>query len=200
MARTQTQTRTEVRTKTRVRALQDSTVHFMRETEECGASWTHILREAEVICAMQLVDWFEVAIHVKGQKKPIAGVRFTVDWNTFEAMLESAGEDYDDALLDGYDRPGSITETIAAMREYIDAIRAECDVSNVQAWYRPSQKRIDELGIDRVNQLLGRGPISAEQRKKWDEEYALVEEARTEKGTSTEVVGSDLQEVKHSAW
>jgi len=198
MATTQTKTKTEVRTKTRVRVLQEAAEHFMRETEEAGASWTHILREAEVICAMQLVDWFEVIVHTK--TGPVAGVRMSFDWQTHEAMLESAGEDYDDALLDGYDRPGSVTETISALREYIDAIKAESDVTAVNAWYQVRQARVDELGIKRVNQLLGRGDITPEQRKQWDEQYTLVEEARAKKGTSTEVSASDLPEANHSAW
>jgi len=198
MARTQTQTKVEVRTKTRVRVLQETAEHFMRETEDIGASWTHILREAEVICAMQLIDWLEVIVHTKDE--PIAGVRMTFDWETHEAMLASAGEDYDDALLDGYDRPGSVTETIAAMREYIDAIKAECSVTDINAWYHVRQTRVDELGIERVNQLLGRAEVTPEQRQQWNVEYAIVDEARTKKGTSSEVTGSDLEEIKHSAW
>lgn len=198
MATTQTKTKTEVRTKTRVRVLQEAAEHFMKETEGAGASWTHIFREAEVICAMQLLDWLEVIVHTNAE--PIAGVRMTFDWDTHEAMLESAGEDYDDALLDGYDRPGSVTETISALREYIDAIKAECNVTAVNAWYQVRQIRIDELGIERVNQLLGRGDVTPDQRRQWDEDYAVVRNARAKKGTSTELSASDLPEAKHSAW
>jgi hypothetical protein len=198
MATTQTKTKTEVRTKTRVRVLQEAAEHFMQETEEAGARWAHILRESEVICAMKLVDWFEVILHTKDE--PVAGVRMSFDWQTHEVMLESAGEDYDDALLDGYDRPGSVTEAVSALREYIDATKAECEVTVVQAWYQVRQARVDELGIERVNQLLGRSDITPEQRKLWGEQYTLVEEARAKKGTSTELAASDLPETNHSAW
>ncbi|MEL6203608.1 MAG: hypothetical protein AAFR39_14775 [Pseudomonadota bacterium] len=200
MASTQTHTHTEVKTVTRVHALTGVAEHFMDQTAEAGASWTHIRKNVKVIIALQLIDWLEVSLHVKDEPKPIAGVRWAVDWDQHEAILVNTSEDYDPALLDGYGRPGSATETISAMREYIDAIKAECDVSKVEAWYRPNHARILEYGEDRFYELIGRGVPSAEERKRDREDYAHVQAAKNEKDSHTEVSGSDLSEATGSAW
>ena len=157
-----------------------------------------ILKEAEVIFAMKLINRFEIVIHTKDG--PIAGVGMTIDWKTHEAMLISSGEDYDDSLLDGYDRPGSVTETVGAMREYIDAIKAECEVTEIQAWYLVNQSRIDEHGIDRVNELMGRKAISPKLRKLWDKQLAEINTVKNAKAASHEVATSDLPEAKSNAW
>lgn len=212
-----TKPKVEVFNKTRLEVITDSAEFFLRKTQELGCLWDHLLPSIEAAIGLKLIDQMEVVVMgreggsaaaanpfqegflVLPPPVPIAGVSMSIDWEKNQAVVNAKGEDFSDFLLGQDGRPGSITDAVEVLCDYLRDLKSEPSFVKFETWYVVRDCKLDELGWDRIGQLLDY-PSTEEMRAGWRARYQNIRAAKKAKGTRTDISGGDLPESSLGAW
>lgn len=197
MTAVKSRTKTTVRNLTRNDLVRGTAERFLEMAEDKGGNCSFYRDRLEVMISMKLVEKFHLVVYQ--DEHPISGMALRFDWERHEALIEAEGEFFDPDKIDQYGTVGSVTETIEALRTYIDGLFHDGGATRIDIWYTVSRARKAELGEARVNELLGVKP-TPDGEKANQAEWSKICKARFERPARRSTTLGELPETSFDIW